>query len=111
LSLTNIGNRTITIDYVKSIWDPDGGETLDYIYINDIKASKEAGLASPSGMWAVLTDAAPTSQGTLPVKIMEPNAEIKMDFIFGSGDVMTNKDFTIGLLLNDGSVKIINFST
>jgi hypothetical protein len=34
-----------------------------------------------------------------------------MDFEFNSGDVMTNKDFTIGLLLNDGSVKTVNFST
>jgi hypothetical protein len=34
-----------------------------------------------------------------------------MDFIFGQNNVMTNKDFTIGLLLNDGSVKTVNFST
>jgi len=34
-----------------------------------------------------------------------------MDFIFVLGDDMTNKDFTIGVLLNDGSVKIVTFST
>ena len=111
LSVTNIGNRTITTDYVKTIWDPEVGEKLVRIDINDAVVWSGTGISSlPSGRWAVLTDAAP-SNGLLPVKIIEPNAEIEIDFIFDSGDVMTNKDFSIGLLLNDGSVKIINFST
>jgi len=109
LYLTNIGGRTITIDYVKTSWDPDEAETLDHIVINT-KVVTDQTLAMSSGMWVILSDIAP-AKGSLPVKIIEPNAQIKMDFIFVSGDIMTNKDFTIGLLLNDGSVKIVNFST
>jgi hypothetical protein len=109
LSLTNIGNRTITIDYVKTSWNPDGGENLDHIKINTTRVTDQT-LAMPSGGWAIMSDLAP-AKGLLPVKIIEPNAEIKMHFYFVSGNDMTNKDFTIGLLLNDGSVKIITFST
>jgi len=34
-----------------------------------------------------------------------------MDFIFDSGDDMTNKDFTIDFVLNDGSMETVTFST
>ena len=111
LSLTNIGGRTITIDYVKTSWVPDGGEGQVRIDINITPVwSAGVGASHASGMWAILTDAEP-AKGLLPLKIIEPGAEIKMDFYFVSSDVMTNKDFTIGLLLNDGSVKEVNFST
>jgi len=110
LGLTNNGSNTIVIEYIKTSWTPDEGEELAHIVINDGVVTTQ-NLQLGSGLWVILNDNAPTSKGTLPYRFIEPGVEIQLDFYFGSSAVMNNKDFTINLLLSDGSIKTIEFST
>jgi len=64
------------------------------VITNEILISGSSGMAMSSDMWTVLTDAAHTAKGSLPVKLIEPNAEIKDYFARADKSRQNTKQFS-----------------
>ena len=105
LKMTNDGDRTIAIEFMRIAWTPDLGEYVSSIELNSVKVTGSSAIHSET--WIPLTD-----DGTPPARLIDPGETIDIDIDFGGTNPnMHDKYVTIECLLSEGSIKTITFTT